>query len=630
VFQQLSRRSYAIAAIVLAAAVFLALNIAVDATITTAKLDLTDTGRFTLSQGTRNIVKGLGEPLTLRFFFSKQAAGEYAQTRAYAGRVRDLLREYASLSHGKIILEEIDPLPYTPAEDEAAAAGITAVPTDSGESIYFGLVGVNRIDGREVVPYFSPEREGLLEYDLTTLISRLSSPKKSKVAIISALPLDTGAGGAQAMMAGRSRPFAIYQELAQAYTTEMLPPDFTAIPAGTDVLMLVHPDALSDAQTYAIDQYVLKGGHALIFVDPNSEIAQGSTMKPGQQASFSTLPRLFQAWGLAFDTTKEVADLKLAQRVQLSREGPPMSYPVWLHLTDDQLSDDDPVTANLKVVNLGSAGSLRALKNATTKFTSLAGTTNHAALIDVAQARLQAMTDPEQIAASVVPTGQEYIVAARLTGPVKTAYPSGAPAGAAGLQVTSAKNINVIVMADTDIFKDEFWVRVEQMFGKTVAAPFANNDAFVLNAVENLTGSSDLISLRTRAVNDRPFTLVRALQADAEHEFKQQEDALKARLSETETQLKALQAGQGAGPSGATAQAGLTAQQQKAIDQFKRQLAEIRNQLRQVQRNLRQDVDALGSMLAFVNIVAVPILVALFALILAWLRRRRRARAIQL
>ncbi len=627
---QLSRRKYAVLSIVFAAAVFLGLNIAVDATITTAKIDLTDTGRYTLSQGTRNIIKSLSEPVTLRFFFSKQAASQYAQTRAYAGRVRDLLREYAARSHGKIILEEVDPEPFTPMEDEASAAGITAVPTESGESVYFGLVGVNRIDGREVIPFFSPEREGLLEYDLTTLIYRLSTPKKYKIAILSGLPLETGPGGMQAMMSGHARPYALYQELAQAYTTEMLPQDFTSIPAATDVLMIVHPGTLTDAQTYAIDQFVLKGGRALVFVDPNSELAQGGAMEPGQQASFSTLPRLFQSWGIAFDTTKEIADLKLAQHVQLSRDGPPMVYPVWLHLTEDQFSSDDPVTANLKVINLGSAGSLRPLKSATTKFTSLMGSTNQAALLDVAEARLQAMTNPEEVAASVAPTGQEYIIAARLTGPAKTSYPAGAPAGVPGQEVTSAKNINVIVMADADIFKDEFWVRVEQMYGKAVAAPFANNDSFVLGALENLTGSSDLISLRTRATNDRPFTLVRALQADAEREFKQQEDALKTKLADTEQQLKNLQSWQGGAAAGATAQAGLSAQQQTAIDAFKHQVVEIRTQLRQVQHNLRQDVDALGDFLAFINIVAVPLLVAVFALVVAWIRRRRRARAIHL
>ncbi len=623
--KSLSRRHYAIAAVVLAVALFLAFNIAIDSAITNAKLDLTENGRFTLAQGTRNIITNLREPVTLRFFFSKKAASEYAQTRTYAGHVRDLLHAYAARSHGKIILEEVDPEPFTPSEDEATGAGISGVPTETGDTVYFGLTGNNRIDGREVIPYFSPDREGLLEYDISALIYRLSAPKKSKIAILSGLPLDTGMGGPQAMMQGQSRPFAIYAELAQAYQTEMLAPDFTAIPADADVLMIVHPGTLSDAQTYAIDQYVLKGGRALVFVDPNSEIAQSGGMEPGSPASFSTLPRLFQAWGIAFNTNKEIADLKLAQRVQLTREGPPLSYPIWLHLVDDNLSDDDPVTANLKVLNLASAGSLRPLKSATTKFASLVGSSNQAALVDVTEMRTQTMTAPDSIAGMVAPSGQEYIIAARLTGPAKTAYPAGAPTGVAGTPVKEAKNINVIVMADSDIFDDRFWVHIETMFGKQVAAPFANNDAFVINAVENLTGSSDLISLRTRATNDRPFIRVKEIQADAERQFKQQEDALKARLAETEARLKNLQTGQAGGKS-----VGITPQQQIAIDTFRRQLAEIRTQLRQVQHDLRQDVDALGGLLAFLNIVVVPLFVAIFAIVLAWLRRRRRARAIPL
>jgi len=617
----LSRRSYAIAALVLAVAVFFAFNIAIDAGVTNAKLDLTENGRFTLAQGTRNIITNLREPVTLKLFFSKKAASEYAQTRTYAGRVRDLLHAYAARSHGKIILEEIDPEPFTPAEDEATAAGISGVPTETGDTVYFGLVGTNRIDGREVIPYFAPDREGLLEYDVSSLIYRLSTPKKSKIAIVSGLPLDTGMGGPQAMMQGRSRPFAIYAEIFQAYQTEILAPDFTAIPSDADVLMIVHPGTLTEAQSYAIDQFVMKGGRALVFVDPNSELAQAGGMTPGSAPSYSTLPRLFQAWGISFDTNKEIGDLKLAQRVQLTRDGPPLSYPIWLHLTADNLSGDDPVTANLKVLNLASVGSLRPLKNATTKFVSLIGSSNQAAMLDVSQVRAQTMTNPQDIASTIAPSGQEYIIAARLTGPAKSAYPATAV-------MKEAKNINVIVMADGDIFDDRFWVRIESMFGKDVAAPFANNDAFVINAIENLTGSSDLISLRTRATNDRPFIRVKEIQGEAEKEFKQQEDALKARLAETEAQLKNLQTGQG-GANGGKA-VGITPQQRAAIDTFKRQLAETRAQLRQVQHDLRQDVDALGGMLAFLNIIAVPLLVAAFAIVLAWLRRRRRARAIPL
>lgn len=621
----LPRRLYALAAIILAAVIFVGFNIALDASVTTARLDLTQSGRFTLSPGTKHIIENLQEPVTLKFFFSKQTASDYAQTRAYASRVRDLLGEYVALSHGKIILEEIDPQPYTPAEDEASADGLTAAPTDSGDSVYFGLVGTNRIDGKEVIPYFAPEREPLLEYDISSLLYRLSSPKKPKVEVLSSLPLDTGIGGMQAMMQGQSRPFMIYQELSQTYDTQMLPPNFSSIPAGTDVLMIVQPGELNDAQNYAIDQFVLKGGHVLAFVDPNSELAQASS---GQDPSMSppaasSLPRLFQAWGVGFDANKVVGDLKLAQRVQVSQAGGAVSYPVWLRLTRDQFSDSDPITANLQLVNLASAGSLRPRKGATTHFESLIGSSNQASLLSVEQVRLNA--NPEDLLNAIQPTGQQYIIAARISGPAKTAFPDGPPQGVSGPQVKSAKNIGVVVMADTDIFDDRFWVRVENMLGKQIAAPFANNDAFVINAVENLMGSNDLISLRSRATSDRPFTVVRELQANAERQFQQQEESLKTRLADTQDRLRQLQQGQGNGNSMA-----LTPQQQQAIDRFKRELTETRTELRDVQHNLRKDIDALGAFLAFINIALVPLLVAAFAIGLAWIRRRRRARAIPL
>jgi len=618
----LSRRSYSILAIVLAAVIFAGLNVALDATVTTARLDLTENGQFTLSDGTRHIIANLSEPITLKFYYSKEAAADYSSVRDYAQRVRDLLGVYANLSHGKIVLEEIDPQPYTPAEDEAAGAGVTGIPTDKGDTVYFGLVGANRIAGREVIPYFSPDREALLEYDLTSLIYRLSNPKKAKIEVLSSLPLDTGPGGMQALMQGRSRPFMIYQELAQNYDTEMLPADFASIPAGTEVLMIVQPGNLTEAQSYAIDQFVLKGGRALVFVDPNSEIAGAAGgADPSMASASSSLPRLFKAWGIAFNPAQEVGDLKLAQRVQVSQDGPPVADPVWLRIGRDQMSDADPVTANIQLVNLASAGSFRLLKNATTRFTSLINTSDRAGLINVAEARL--VPDPSDLAAQIAPTGEPYVIAGRISGPAKTAFPDGPPGGAGTPQVKAARNIDVIVVADTDIFDDRMWVRVENLFGKTVAAPFANNDAFVINAAENLMGSSDLMSLRTRAVSDRPFTLVRALQANAEAQFKQQEDSLKAKLSETQDRLKNLQQGQGSSLA-------VTPRQQAAIEQFKRQLIQIRGQLREVQHNLRKDIDALGDFLAFVNIALVPILVAIFAVVLAWLRRRRRARAIPL
>jgi len=614
---KLTPRLYAFAAILLAAIVFVAINIAADTALTTAKLDLTENGQFTLAQGTRNIVANLKEPIALRFYFSKEVAADYAQTVDYAKRVRDLLGEYAALSHGKLILEEVDPEPYTEAEDRATANGLTGAPTDSGEVVYFGLVGTNQIDGKEVIPYFTPDREQYLEYDLSSLIYRLSTPKKPVIGVISSLPLQTGPGGIQAMMQGQSQPFAIYTELNQTYKTQMIQANFAEIPKDIDVLLLAHPSALSDTQMAAVDQFVLSGGRALIFVDPNSEVAKAGAnpYQPSAALPSSDLPKLFRAWGIGYNPQKIVGDKALAQRVQVADPRDPVAlYPAWLHLTSDNFDAKDTITANLQTLNLASVGALRPLKGATTTFTPLVSSSDQAALVDADEVRNQ--LKPQDMMDEIMPTGEKFTIAARVSGDAKTAFPATA-------KVKSGK-INVVVMADSDIFDDRFWVRVQNVLGRKIAAPFADNGAFVLNAVENLTGSGDLIGLRTRAASQRPFTVVRDLQAKAQTQFRAEEQALQTRLTDTQQRLRELEQGGGAA-KGKTA--GLSPAQQAEVEQFRRQLIDTRTQLRDVQHNLRKEIDALGARLAFINIALVPLLVAIFAIGLAALRRRRRARA---
>jgi ABC-type uncharacterized transport system involved in gliding motility auxiliary subunit len=615
----LTRRTYSIAAIVLAAIIFVAINIAASALLTTAKLDLTANGQFTLAQGTRNIIAGLKEPITLRFYFSKQVASEYASTAAYAKRVRDLLNEYAALSHGKVIIEEVDPEPFTEAEDRATSSGLTGAPTDSGDVLYFGLAGTNTIDGKEVIPYFAPEREEYLEYDLTSLIYKLSNPKKPVLGIVSSLPLQFGPGGVQAMMRGQGQPYVIYQELSQIVTTKLVPPDFAAVPKDVDLLMLVHPVSLTDKQLGLIDQFVLAGGRALIFVDPNSELAKASAnpYQPQGIQPASDLARLFKAWGIVYDPQKVVADRALAQRVQVADPRNPIAlYPAWLHLTSDNLDQRDPVSANLQSLNLASVGALRAAKGATTTLTPLFSSSDQAALLDAAAVRMT--TDPQELMNEILPTHQKYTIAARVSGPAKTAFPA--------TDKKKAGKIDIIVVADTDVFDDRFWVRVQNVLGKKIAAPFADNGGFILDAVENLMGSSDLISLRTRESGQRPFTVVRDLQSRAQAQFQQEEQALQQRLNDTQQRLHELEQGGGA-KSGS---AGLTAAQQAEIERFRREMVQTRAQLRDVQHNLRKDIDVLGAWLAFINIALVPLLVAVFAIGLAAFRRRRRARALGL
>lgn len=610
-----SRRLYAIAAIVLAAIIFVAINIAANTGLTNAKLDLTENGQFTLADGTKHIIANLQEPVTLRFFYSKKVAADYAQIDAYAKRVRDLLEEYAARSNGKIIIQEVDPEPFTPEEDEATANGLTGAPTDSGSSVYFGLVATNTVGDKEAVPFFTTEREPYLEYDLSSLIYRLSNPKKAKVAILSGLNLD--GGGMQAMMSGgAAQPNMIYAQLKQSYDTQMLDPGFTTIPRDVDVLLIAQPSQLNARQSLAIDQFVLGGGRALIFVDPNSEMA--AMASGGGEPSVSDLPSLLKSWGVVYNAQKVLADRKLAQQVQTSNDprNSTARYPIWLHLNADNFDHSDQVTSALQALNLASAGAISPAKGATTTFTPLISSSDQADLLDAAQVRTTPR--PQELWKAIHPAGSPYTIAARISGPAKTAFPQTA-------KIKNAKAINVIVMTDSDIFDDRFWVRTQDLFGKRVASPFADNAAFVLNAVENLTGSSDLISLRTRASSDRPFTVVKQMQAEAQAQYQQEADALQARLTDTEQRLHALEQGQSANGQNSKT---LTPAQKDEIERFKHDLIDTRAQLRDVQARLRSDIDALGSLLAFVNIALVPILVALFALVLAFIRRRRRARAV--
>ena len=641
----LSRRLYALGAISLVAVIFVALNIAADATFTTSRLDLTQNQLYTLSPGTIHTLDQLVEPITLKFYYSKKVAAQYAQINSYAGRVRDLLGEYAAHSHGKIIFEEVDAEPFTPAEDAASAAGLTGAPTDTGDLVYFGLVGTNTIDGKEVVSFFSQEREPYLEYDLTSLIYRLATPKKPVIGIVSSLPLQTGAGGVAAMLQGQAQPFLIYQELSQAYTTRMLGQNFDNIPSDVTLLVLVHPPPLPPKQQYAIDQYVLGGGHALIFLDPMSEIAQASQGGgQGMAPSSSDMRQLLQAWGVNYDPSKVVLDRALAQAVQTSSDphNPVTRYPLWLHLDTSDFDTTDQVTANLQALNLASVGALSPLKGATTTFQPLIRSSDEASLMDAIQAKLDPR--PQDLLNQVEPSGRRFTIAARISGTVKTAFPEGRPTlttasdppgkaaeppkGPPQIKV-SKEPINVIIMADSDIFDDRFWVHVESLYGHRLAQPFADNGAFVLNAVENLTGSNDLISLRTRATSNRPFVVVQKMQGQAQARFQQEADALKQRLADTESRLHALEQGGAANGQGESS-AALSQDQQREIARFRKEVADTRAQLRDVQHSLRKEVDALGAFLAFINIALVPILVATFAIILAYLRRRRRARALAL
>lgn len=627
---------------VLAVALFLAVNVLSQTMFRTARVDLTEGGLYTLSDGTGAMLSGLEEPLTVRFFFSESLAADLPGFRQYAQRVRELLETYAARAGGAITLHVIDPEPFSPAEDEAVAFGLRGVPlTEQGERFYFGMAATNTTDDLEVVPFFQDARESFLEYDLTRAFYRLANPKRPVVGLISTLPINGGFDPQR----GALPTWAVADQIGQLFELRDLETDVGRVPDDIDVLMVAHPKDLPGRTRYAIDQYVLGGGKAMVFVDPFSEAAAGiPDPENPMRMHNSRLPELFAAWGVELAPGMIVGDRLSARKVRGgSRERPvAVDYIAWLALDADNFNRERIVTAQLGAINVATAGSLSPADGATTEFTPLMTSSGEAMLFE--RMHVQFMPDPAQLLADFAATGDVYTLAAQISGPAETAFPDGPPppeddasgadgaadAGAGdgeaappeGHLAASEGDINLLLVADTDLLSDRFWVQVGNFLGDDVLVPVADNGAFVINALDTYSGSSDLIDLRSRRTSDRPFVVVQELERAAEERFRETERSLQAQVRETEAQLAELQLG------GDGAQAVLTPEQQDSIAAFRERLVSARKQLRDVQLALRQDIERLGATLELLNVALVPVLVALVGAVVALLRARRRRRAL--
>ena len=648
--------------IILATGLFVALNIVINLGITGVRVDLTDSRLFTLSEGTKSILRELKEPIQLKLYVSRAPLSEHPLLANYTTRVRDMLREYVDIADGSLTLEYIDPEPFSEAEDQAVAEGLRAIPL-GGEATqaYFGLVGINSTDDRETIAFLAPDRESSLEYEVTKLVFSLNYPKKPVVGVVSSLPL-FGAGP-------RAEPWQVITSISEFFDVRDLS-ESPELLDGVDVLMLVHPKDLDEYTMYAIDQYLLAGGKLLAFIDPLSDYELSNpdpASQPGTVPDLdSSLDTLLQAWGLEMAEAKVVGDINSAMRVQHRGERglQQVEYLPWLRLDDKNLSQDDFTTNSVKVLHLAAAGILRPVQDAPADLATDAGAdgadadgddaTDDADAAEVAEVAETAadtirpkvdplmfttsdstmlerdlvlfQRDPNTMLTAFRSEDSVMNVAVRLSGMARSAF-SGAP-GAPGAEAESAGNdghieqgqINAIVVSDSDILQDKFWVRVQTLFDIRIPQKIANNGDFVSNALENLSGNTDLISLRSRGAYARPFTRVEKLRREAETEYRDEEQQLKDKLAETEERIKQLQqAGSDEG------EAILSAKQAEEIENFKQERIETRRKLRAVQHNLNKSIESLGSKMKVINIVLVPLAVVAVSLLVYVLRRRQRA-----
>ncbi len=615
-----NRKTLSGGALVILIVLFIGLMLVVNLLFRGARVDLTQNNLYTLSSGSKEILSKLDEPINLYLFYSDKGTQNIPQLRTYATRVRELLEEMAARSNGNIHLEVIDPLPFSEDEDRATTYGLQAVPiTAGGETVFLGLAGTNSTNGQSVIPFFQPDKESFLEYDVAKLIHELATPKKPAVGLVSSLPMSVGFDPATRQMRD---PWAIQQQLSQSFDVRDLNPGgIKSIDPDISVLVLVHPKSLSDEAQYAIDQFVLRGGHLLVFVDPEAELdTSGADPENPQAAMFadhsSDLPRLFKAWGIDFDPKTVVLDRARAVAVSVGQGRAPVHHPGIIGLTAADLNHDDVVTANLETINVSSAGYFSLAKDATTKLVPLMQSSGDAMTAPVS--RLKMLPDPSALLTDFKPSGERYVIAGRVEGKFKSAFPD---RNEAGHLAESKEDGQIVLVADTDMLADRLWVQVQNFLGQKLMNAFANNGDFVLNTIDNLTGSSALISIRGRATSQRPFTTVEALKRSADDRFRAKEQELQRELQETERKLAQLQSAK------SNDQAMILSPEQKSeLDNFVKRKAEIRKELRDVQRSLDADIESLGSRLKFLNIVLVPLLVTLISIGFAvWQVRRRKS-----
>lgn len=614
--------------LVFAAILFLTVNIIANGTLTSWRLDVTENKLFTLSDGTKRILNKLEEPVTLRFYFSAKQFSGIPSLLNYGARIRDLLEEYAAASNGQITLIVTDPEPFSEAEDQAVGYGIQQLPLGgSGELAYFGLAGTNTTDDELTIPFFQPEKEQSLEYELTKLVYNLANPKDRVIGVITSLPI-FGSQGVPPMGRGVSEPWTIVTSLREEFDLRDLGPNPDSIEKDVDTLLVIHPKDIQEPTLYAIDQFVLKGGKAMVFVDPLSESdAQGPNpqnpmVMPKRE---SDLPKLFEKWGISYAVDKVAGDLEASLRVNYSggRGNQTVNYLPWMSLDPENLNSDDFITNELKSLNLGSVGILDKAEGSEITFTPLVSTGKQAMAME--RDAILFIRDPSGLMDSFEPGDKELVLAARINGDATTAFPDGKPKKAEDDETDpdfvkgSVQPINVIVMADTDVLADRFWVRFQNFLGIKLASTHADNANFVLNALDNLGGNDDLISLRSRNQYARPFERVEAIQRDAEAQFRAQEQTLQAKLSETEDKLRELQK-QNKDGGGLL----LTPEQRSEIEKFRDEQVKTRKELRNVQHDMRKHIEGLGTLLKFINIGLIPILIGIFAIIMAFYRMNRR------
>ena len=614
-------------------AVLFLLLVALNYLATTAPLraDLTEGRLYTLSEGTRKILRSLEAPVRLRLYISQGEQTMPVQLRSFAQRVEDLAREFKSVAGEKLIIERYNPKPDSEEEDAAQLDGIEAQQLFSGEQFYLGL-SVSQLDRKQAIAALNPGRERLLEYDLARAIARVGIAERPTLGLMSGLPVL--GERFNPMTRQSSEPWVLANELKRDFNVKQVNLTAEAIDKDINVLLLIHPRDLSEATEYALDQFVLRGGKLIAFVDPLAYFDQQPGPMPGMpgQSTSSTLPKLFKAWGVEMNPGKVIAD------VVFGSGGGARYTPTVLSLNRTAFNRDDVVTSQIETLLYAFGGAFEVKPAEGLKMTELVHSSPNSMLVD----NVVATVSGDAAMKGFQPENKSRTLAMRLGGKFRTAFADGrpkaeapaakdrkpkpAPADEAPQLKESAQENSVILVADVDMLADGAAVDVQEAFGRRIVVPSNGNLAFAQAMVEQVASGDALLSLRSRTTSFRPLTVVREMEAEAQTQYFGRLKALEDELQKTTDKLQELQKARGAAAKTAQAQI-LTPEQQAEIENFRKRVAETRKELKELRKNLRQDAESLVFWTKVANIALMPLLVTLAGLAVALLRRRRQARA---
>jgi ABC-type uncharacterized transport system involved in gliding motility auxiliary subunit len=578
-----------------------------------ARLDLTEGNLYTLSDGTKKILRNLSSPVTLKLYVS-QGEAVPVPLRSFAQRVEDLVREFKGVAGANLIVERYNPRPDSEEEDAAQLDGIEPQTLGSGEQFYLGA-SVSQLERKQTISAITPQRERLLEYDLVRAVSQVSSGERPKIGLMAGLPVLGEKFNPYTRQS--SEPWVLANELKREFEVKELPLSAKEIDKDVKVLLLIHPREMSAEQEYALDQFVLRGGKLIAFVDPFAYFDQSSPQMPGMppQGSSSNLPRLFKAWGVEFDPGKVISD------VVFGSGGGPNYTPTVLSLNRTAFSRDDVVTGSIETLLYAFGGAFKVKPAEGLRVTELVKSSPNSMLVDNSEATKRG----DEATRQFKPSGQALPLALRLTGKFKTAFPDGLlvdkkpQPNTPALRESVAEN-SVILVADVDLLADGAAVDVQEVFGRRIVVPSNGNLALAMGMVEQFAAGDELISLRSRATAFRPLTVVRELEAEAQKQYFGKIQSLEEEVQKTTAKLQELQRAQGG--AGKSAQI-LTPEQQAELERFRKTVAQSRLELKEVRRSLRHDAESLVFLTKIANIALMPLLVALAGLAVALVRRRR-------